>query len=225
MSLESRLWFRYAAASLVLMGLWFGGLVPLHPNILTGSVARDVLDDPLWRVTHTAMFFTGLGGIFAAGALVSLVPTRSRLLGTWLFAATVVAGVSTAATGLVEAATFPILAERAPEVLAFDGELFFSPWFALLSGPWLLLPLCLAAFGVLAYRDGTHRRAGLALAIGGVFFFGPGMWFVPVVGPLSCFVFGAALLWWAAILWRGPTAADAADRARSAAARAGSPLP
>lgn len=214
---------RLGALGLAFAGLWFGALVPFHPNILTGSVARDVLDDPLWRVSHTAMFLTGLGSIFGAAALLSVLRGRAGRVEALLLGTTVLAGVSAAATGLVEAAAFPLLAERAPDVLTFDSQLFLSPWFALLSGPWLLLPLCLAAFGALAYRSGAHRNAGAALAVSGVAFFGPGMWFVPVIGPITCVAFGAALVWWAAIVWRA-SPADEADLSRSPGAR-GAPLP
>lgn len=193
------------------IGLWFAALVPLHPNILHGDLAQEVLDDGLWQLTHAVMFGVGIAGVFAAAGIVSLLGAGRR--GSIILGVTIVSGVATSAAGLLEATAFPLVARRAPELIAFDGPLFSSSLFRAMTGPWLLFPLCLAALGALAYRSEPYRRAGATLALSGVGFFVLGMWFVPIVGPLSSVAFGAALLWWAAILWR-VTPAVAADPSR-----------
>ncbi|MDP1795096.1 MAG: hypothetical protein Q8K63_13255 [Acidimicrobiales bacterium] len=193
---------RLAAVAFAVIGLWFGVLVPLHPNILDGPVAEAVLADGEWRLTHTAMFFVGIAGVFGGAGFVALHRNRFGRIGSLVLVATIFTGFATAGAGLLEATALPLLAKENPALIAWDGPLFSAPLFRALTGPWLLFPLCLAALGALAYRDGAHRNAGLALGASGVVFFGPGMWFVPIAGLISCVLFGAALWWWALILWR-----------------------
>lgn len=182
---------RLAAACAWVIGLWFLVLVPLHPNILQGDVAEAVLDNGLWKLTHTVMVVVGLAAIGLA----------LRLADGWLLGLTIVSAVATAIAGGVEATTFPLLASSSPEVLNFDGGLFRSPLFVAITGPWLLLPLCLSAVG---WRAAVmDQRARTAIAATGVSFFVFGMWFIPFVGPLSSVAFGAVLLWWGALLYRG----------------------
>lgn len=183
---------RLVAASCAVIGLWFVMLVPLHPNMFTGDTAQTVLDADLWKVTHGVMVLVGLAGI-----VVALASTNG-----WLLAVTVMSGVATAIAGGVEATTFPLLARSAPESLDFSSGLFRSPLFVAITGPWLLFPLCLAAIGWKVRAEA--ERLGTALAATGVAFFALGMWFVPVVGPLSSVALGAVLLWWAATLWVEP---------------------
>ena len=104
------------------------------------------------------------------------------------------------ARGGVEATAFPLLAESDPAALSFDSGMFRAPQFVLLTGLWLLLPLCFAAIGWLARP--TLGQPATALAASGVAFFAFGMWFVPVVGPISSVAFGVVLLWCALSLWR-----------------------
>lgn len=189
------------------MGLWFGALVPFHPNILKGHIAEDILGDGMWTLTHAAMFLVGVAGVFAAAGLVAVHNGRLGQRGSVALVATVVASFATAAAGAVEATALPLLAKQSADLVTFDGPMFGAPLFRAITGPWLFLPLCLAGFGWLAFREGTYRNAGAALAVGGATFFALGMWFVPVVGVLSCVALGAALLWWAAILWRATDAA------------------
>jgi hypothetical protein len=120
-----------------------------------------------------------------------------------VLAITILSAFATAATGALEATVFPLLARTSPGTIAFDGPLFTAPLFRALTGAWLLLPLDLAFLGWLARRAGDHVAAGGALAASGVAFFAFGMWFAPVVGPISCVLFGLALMWWGRILWSG----------------------
>ncbi len=207
---ELQVSLRLAAASLVLIGVWFGVLVPFHPNILKGHFADAVLDDGLWRLTHAAMFLVGIAGVFASAGMVALHGRRFGRVGSVVLMATIVTGFSTAAAGALEATALPLLAKEAPQLIDFDGPLFTAPLFRALTGPWLFYPLCLGALGLLAYRDATHRTAGGALSLSSVAFFALGMWFVPVVGPISCVAFGGTLAWWAAILWRATAEAGRA---------------
>lgn len=179
---------RLAALCCWVIGLWFLILVPLHPNILRGDVADVVLDNGLWKLTHVVMVLVGVASIGVA----------LRLTDGWLLALTIVSGVATAIAGGVEATAFPLLAASSPESLSFDGGLFRSPLFVAITGPWLLLPLCLSAVGWRA--TAFDQRARTAIAASGLAFFVFGMWFVPIVGPLSTVVFGAVLLWWGWLL-------------------------
>ncbi len=202
---------RIASAAAAVIGIWFLALVPLHPNILDGDLAGAVRGDRFWQLSHAVMFLVGIAGVVL---VARIIPTlNAGRIGTAVLVTTILAGFSTSAAGAMEATLFPLVARNRPELIAYDGPLFTSPLFRALTGPWLLFPVCLAALGALVYRVGTQRNAGVALAAGGVSFFAFGMWFVPVVGLLSCEVLGAALLWWAAILF-GPTPAGAAGPSR-----------
>lgn len=198
---ELRIPLRVCAVAFVAMGLWFAVLVPLHPNILSGDVADAVRGSGTWRLTHATMFVVGIASVFAAAGLVSLHGSRMGSAGQVVLAVTIVCAFATAAAGAIEATAVPLLARTLPDTIAFDGPLFTSPLFRALTGPWLLLPLDFAFLGLRARRLGDHRTAGGALAVTGVLFFVFGMWFVPVAGPISCALFGAALAWWGQILW------------------------
>ncbi len=198
---ELRVPLRLCAAAFVAMALWFAVLVPLHPNILSGDIADAVHGSGTWRLTHATMFMVGIASVFAAGGIVSVHGARFGRSGQVLLAVTIVSAFATAAAGVLEATVFPLLARTSPDTIAFDGPLVTSNLFRALTGPWLLLPLEFAFFGLLARRAGDHVNAGGALALTGVLFFAFGMWFVPVIGPISCVLFGLALVWWGRILW------------------------
>ncbi len=198
---ELRIPLRLCGVALVAMGLWFAVLVPLHPNILNGELADAVRASGTWRLTHAAMFVVGIAALLAAVGVVALHEPRFGRLGSVVLAVTVVSAFATAATGALEATVFPLLARTSPDTIAFDGPLLTSPLFRALSGPWLLLPLEFAFFGWLARRVGDYAGPGTALAVTGVAFFAFGMWFVPVLGPISCFAFGGTLVWWGGLLW------------------------
>lgn len=196
---------RACAAALVLTGLWFGALVPFHPNILQDDVAHAVLTNRTWQITHIAMYVVGLAGVLAACGVVAAHDDRLGRAGQAALAVTVLGAVVTAGTGLLEAAVFPEVARRTPELIAFDGPIFTDPLFRILSGPWMLFPAGFVAFGILAYRDGAFGHAGAALAAAALGFMLFGMWFVPVIGPASGVVFGAVLVWWGWLVGRlGP---------------------
>jgi hypothetical protein len=194
---------RACAAALVLTGLWFGALVPFHPDILRDDVADAVLTSSTWQVTHIAMYFVGLLGVLAACGVVAAHDDRLGRVGQAALAVTVLGAIVTAGTGLLEAAVFPEIARRTPDALDFNGPIFTDPVFRALATPWMLFPAGFIALGVLAYRDGAFGRAGAALAAAALGFMLFGMWFVPVVGPVSGVVFGAVLVWWGGLVWRG----------------------
>lgn len=183
------------------MGLWFAVLVPLHPNVLHGELADAVRGSGTWRLTHAAMFGVGVASVFAAAGIVAFHRQRFGRIGQIALVVTVLSAFAAAAAGAIEATVFPLLARSSPGTIAFDGPLLSSPLFRALTGPWLLLPLAFAFFGLLARRAGNHVAAGTSLAITGVLFSVFGMWFVPVLGPVSCVAFGAVLMWWGWIVW------------------------
>ena len=196
---------RACAVALVITGLWFGALVPFHPNILRDDVAHAVLTNRTWQVTHIAMYVVGLAGVLAACGVVAAHGDRLGRVGQVALAVTVLGAVVTAGTGMLESTVFPEVARRSPELVDFNGPIFTDPLFRALSGPWMLFPAGFIALGVLAYRDGAFRRAGAALAVSALAFMAFGMWFVPWVGPASGVAFGAVLVWWGALLWSAVT--------------------
>lgn len=179
--------------------------LPWHPDILQGPMGETVRAFPAWTVLHLAG---------AVGAALSLVGTTGVVLAHhgrlgrtgWLgLLLTALGAAATSTLFMIEAVTFPLLAEHAPQLLGLDGPL---------AGSWLLLgiaavspgwPLGLSLIGVAASRAGAFRRGGgVLLAVSGLAFVALYVPLVPVVGPLAAVAFGAAHLYWGRLLWRGP---------------------
>jgi len=196
---------RPAGVALLVAGLLTATAAP-HPSIMGDrSVADVVLTTGTWRLMHYAV---AIGSIALAIGVMGLVAAHNGRLGSLGYVAMVaviVGCVVTAAIMVMEAVVFPLIAARMPEVIAFDGPIIGSMWLRLggsLAGG---LELGLVAIGVLAYREGTHRNAGLALIAGPLGFLTLGLWFVPYVGPLSTVAFGASIGWWGWILLTEPS--------------------
>ena len=176
-----------------------------------------------WHVTTIAFLAVGIALLLSGSVLegdaaraVGLVAAHGGRLGRLGQAGLiveVVGVVMTAALAAIEAIVFPVLADRAPTLLAIDGPLLGSPLFigaGVLALGW---PLGLALLGLAAARSRVFDRSpGILLAVSGPLFLGLEGPFVPVVGGLSAVLFGVAQMWWGLLLWRSavvpePTAA------------------
>jgi hypothetical protein len=193
---------RLAGTALVAAGLLVMLATP-HPSIIGDrSVAEVVLATGTWRLMHYAVAVAAIG---AAIGVIGLVGSYNGRLGPLAYPAliaTTVGSIVTAAIMVMEAVMFPLVASRAPDLIAFDGPVIGSWW--LRAGGSLAggLEFGLMALGLMAYREGTHRGAGAALVVGPLSYVALGVWFVPYLGPLSTVMFGAVVVWWGVIVWR-----------------------
>jgi hypothetical protein len=107
----------------------------------------------------------------------------------------------TGALAAVEAIVFPVLAERAPDLLRLDGPLVAS-WPMIVVGVAALGGfLGLGMIGAAAARCSIFpRAAGVLLAVSSVLFLALEGPFVPVFGLLAGVLFGAVLIWWGWLL-------------------------
>ncbi len=109
----------------------------------------------------------------------------------------------TASLAMTEAIVFPVVAERAPALVAIDGPLLRSPLFDCAGVLALGWPFGLALLGVAAARAQVFgRMPGVVLAMSGPLVLTLAGPFVPVPGVLASVVFGAAQLWWRLLLWQ-----------------------
>jgi hypothetical protein len=137
-----------------------------------------------------------------------LVAAHDGRLGRWGqvgLVVEVVGVVATSALAAFEAVAFPVLADRAPALLAVGGPLLGSPLLIGLGVLALGWPLGLSLLGLSSARSGVYGRApGLLLAGSGPVFLAVAGPFVPIAGALATMVFGASQVWWGLLLWRTP---------------------
>jgi hypothetical protein len=198
-----------SGAALMLFGALFTTATP-HPSILGDrSVAEVVVATGGWAAMHYAVLVGCICGVFGVGGIVAVHGGRLGRAGDVALFFTIVGLVVSAGVMAVEAALFPEVARRAPEVLAIDGPVLGLWPLRIAASTAAGLPLGMAALGWLAYRDGAYRGPGIALAasgVGWVLIAGP---FVPYVYPFATALFGAAIAWWGYVLWRSGVAVEA----------------
>lgn len=194
---------RVSAVSLVVSGFIVAVALPWHPSIFAHPVDEVVRHFGAWTALHAIGVVVSILALIGAAGLVAVHEGRMGGLGQTGLTVTLIGVFGTSALSAMEAIVFPVLADRAPELLAIDGPLFTSPLFltaGLLALGW---PLGLSLLGVAAARAGVfHRAPGVVLAASGPVFLALGGPFVPVAGPLSIVVFGGAQVWWGWLLWR-----------------------
>ena len=194
---------RVSAVSLAVSGFVVATALPWHPSLFNQPVDEVVRGFGAWTVLHALGVFVFILALIGAAGLVASHKNRLGRLGQAGLIVTLVGVVGAAGLAAAEALVFPVLATRAPELLALDGPLLSSPLFigtGILALGW---PLGLAMLGAAAARAGDfHRAPGLLLAISGPAFLALGGPFVPVAGPLSAVVFGGAQVWWGWLMWR-----------------------
>jgi hypothetical protein len=140
--------------------------------------------------------------LIGAAGLVAVHHGRLGRLGPVGLFVTLVGVFGAVSLSAVEAIVFPVLADRAPELLAFNGPLA-SPLFIAAGVLALGWPLGLAILGFAAARARVFPRApGILLAISGPAFLALAGPFVPIAGVLSAVVFGASQIWWGWLMWR-----------------------
>lgn len=201
---------RAGAVCFGLAGAAVAGGLPWHPNIFARPVADVVRDFPTWTTLHAVGVAVAVLTFLGAAALVAAHGTSLGRPGQVGLLVTLIGIVATAALSATEAIVFPVLADRAPELLGLDGPLLSNP----LSIGVGVLALCwlvgLVVLGFAAARARVFGRLpGLILAVSAlafVAFEGP---FVPVAGIVASVVFGLAQLWWAWLLWFRPQGARA----------------
>lgn len=192
---------RTSAVALGASGLAWAVATPFHPSIFGTDVAAVVRRTDSWQLIHLLVMAGSIAAIFGAAGIVAVHGRRLGPYGDAALGVTVVGASVTAAIMLVEAFAFPVIAERAPELLELDGPLMGPVAVRLvlaLSGGW---PIGLIVLGVLAARSDLAPRAGrwlVATTIGFLVLGGP---FVPVLGTLATCASAAVHLWWSRILW------------------------
>jgi hypothetical protein len=194
---------RASAVSLAVSGFVVLAGTPWHPSIFDRPVDEVVRGFGAWTALHAVAVFVVILALIGAVGLVAVHEGRLGGLGQAGLLVTLVGVVLVAGLLAVEAIVFPVLADRAPELLALDGPLLSSPLFigaGILGLGW---PLGLAMLGIAAARAGVFPRApGVLLAVSGPTFLALDGPFVPVAGPLSAVVFGVAQMWWGWLMWR-----------------------
>lgn len=178
--------------------------LPWHPDILHGALDETVRNFRPWTVLHVVV---AVGSVLSLLGAAGLVLAHQGRLGRWGRQGLVLTLIGTIATStlfMIEAITFPMLAEHAPALLSLDGPLSKSVLLIVVGVLSLGWALGLSLVGAAAARAAVFpRRAGLMLVVAGLAFVGLNVPFVPVVGPLSAVAFGLAQIYWARLLWHG----------------------
>jgi hypothetical protein len=202
---------RVSAVSLTLSGIVVAILLLLHPSILDRPVGDVVRDTDVWQPLHVAFALMFPLAFIGASGLVALHGDKLRTLGRVGLVCSFAGAIGGAGLGTVEALAFPVLAERAPDVLELQGPLFTSwPFIVIiiLTVGWVL---GLAIIGIAAARVAVFpRAAGVLLAVSATAYLALGFPFVPVAGMISGALFGAAQTWWGWLMWKSAVRRHAA---------------
>ena len=193
---------RTAAVSLGVSGLVVALGTPWHPSIFARPVDQVVREFGAWTLFHALAVVMVMLALVGAAGLVAAHDGHLRRPGQVGLIVTAVGVMMTGSLAAIEAIVFPVLADRAPTLLAIDGPLLTSPLFIAMGVLALGWPLGLALLGLAAARSQVFGRPpGLLLAVSGPLFLALAGPFVPVVGVLSALLFGGAQMWWAWLLW------------------------
>jgi hypothetical protein len=197
---------RACAVSLALSGLIVVGALPWHPSIFERPIDQVVHGFGAWTLLHVLAVVVVVLALIGAAGLVAVHDGHMGRLGQAGLVVTLVGVVGTAALTATEAIVFPVLADRAPTLLAIDGPLVRSPLFIATGVLALGWPLGLAILGLAAAKSRVFGRApGIVLAVSGPLLVGLEGPFVPIAGVLSGVLFGIAQVWWGWLLWRSAT--------------------
>ena len=192
-----------SAVSLAVSGFVVAGTTAWHPNIFDRPVDEVVRETVAWSPLHAVGLLVFILAFIGAAGLVAVHHGRLGRLGTVGLIVTLVGVFGAVSLAAVEAIVFPVLADRAPELLALNGPLVTSPLFIAAGVLALGWPLGLAILGLGAARARVFPHApGILLAISGPAFLALAGPFVPIAGVLSAVVFGAAQIWWGWLMWR-----------------------
>jgi hypothetical protein len=197
-----RVSLRLSAVSFAVTGVLLIAVTLVHPSIFDRPISDVVLESAAWWVpAHLAGLVVFVLTVFGAAGIVAAHGDHMGRLGHAGLVVTLVGAGCTGALAAVEAVVFPVLAERAPDLLRLDGPLVASWPLAVVGVAALGWFLGLAMIGAAAARCSVFpRAAGVLLAVSSVLFLafeGP---FVPVLGLLAGVLFGAVQIWWGWLL-------------------------
>ena len=197
-----RVSLRLSAVSFAVTGVLLIAVTFLHPSIFDRPVSDVVLEAAAWWVpVHLAGLVVFALTVFGAAGIVAAHGDQMGRLGRAGLIVTLVGAGCTGALAAVEAAVFPVLAERAPDLLRLDGPLVASWPFAVVGVAALGWLLGLGMIGAAAARCSVFpRAAGVLLAVSSFLFLALEGPFVPVLGLLAGVLFGAVLIWWGWLL-------------------------
>jgi hypothetical protein len=194
---------RVTAVCLGFSGFLVAVTLPWHPSIFGHPVDEVVRGFAAWSALHAIAAIALILVVVGASGLVAVHEGRLGRSGSAGLVVTIVGTVGGACVFGVEALVFPVLSERAPDLLALDGPLLTAPLFVVAGLCALGWPLGLALLGVAALKAHVFRRSPcLLLALSGPAFLAFAGPFVPVAGPLSAAIFGLAQMWWGWLMWR-----------------------
>ena len=172
-----------------------------HPDVFEIGFAAGSRQT-LWPVIHVTWVLAALVSLFALAGLAARYGGALGRLGATGVVLAVIGLVAASGLFLAEALLFPVLADRDPALLNFDGALGGSLAVRAaggLAGLWFVGLVCV---GVAVERAAVlPRRAGILLAVATVVFAafeGP---FVPVLGKVAVLLFAAAQVWFGLSIW------------------------
>lgn len=208
---------RASAVSLAVSGFVVAATTAWHPSIFDRPVDQVVRESVAWSPLHAIGVLVVILALIGAAGFVAVHHGRLGRLGMVGLIVTLIGVCGAVSLSAVEAIVFPVLAGRAPDLLALNGPLMTLPLFISAGVLALGWPLGLAALGLAAARARVFRPApGILLAISGPAFLALAGPFVPIAGVLSAIVFGAAQIWWGWLMWRTTLPKPMADRTEAA---------
>jgi hypothetical protein len=158
---------RLSGVALAVGGVSIAAFVLSHP--WDRFVGAEVARTDQWRVAHTLHF---VGAMFSLLGLYGLYASQRERLGRLGLAGFVIAFCGTAmfvGTGMLTAFVWPMLAEKAPGVIARHGAMFDQPALLALSITAITVSIGYVLFAFATLRAGVLPRDGIVLlAVGAV---------------------------------------------------------
>jgi hypothetical protein len=196
---------RLSGLSCILGGLFIAAFVLTHPwgQFVGAGIARTAQ----WRTAHSFHF---IGAVFALAGLIGIYTAVRGKLGGLGIAGFIISFIGNGlflGTGMITAFIWPMLADHAPATVEPGGPIFGVPTSAL---AFVLTAATIAVgyvlFGISLLRAGTFPAAAVVALVAGAILgnvppypFSPMPWAGLVLGGV---LYGGALAWLGAILWR-----------------------
>ena len=196
---------RWSGMACMLAGLAMAAFVLIHPwdQLVGAEIARSAR----WRIAHTLHF---VGALFAIPGLLGLFVFARERLGALGIVGMIVSLIGTAmflGTGMITAFIWPMLAVHAPATVELGGPIFHAPVSAvafLITAATMIVGHLLFGAALLQTRI-FPSLAVVMLMAGAVLGMLPPHpatvfpWAGLVLGGV---LYGAAMIWLGAILWR-----------------------
>ena len=201
---------RWSGLACVLGGIAIAAFVLIHPwDQLVGSAIARTLQ---WRTAHTLHF---IGALFAMLGVIGIYAHARGRIGTSGAVGFVISLIGNAmflGTGMITAFIWPMLAMHAPSTVEPGGSIFHEPVSAiafLLTAAATMVGYSI--FGVALLRAAIFPALGILMLIAGAWLgmipphpLSPFPWAGLVLGGV---LYGVAMVWLGAILWRAAKAA------------------